>query len=179
MENKIIKLCKECQNINTIEISEREAAFDELRSSKSIHYKCIKCNSASFSTISYPKINFYNKLIFNEWGTNQDLHFLDQDEAIFLAELDNLDNIIFGIESDLFLESKKLILLETLCILLYDLTYPSDEFSIEEDEIRKNNSQIVLPELIKRKEQILKLGKNKGFISDYVIKVVLPQLKSK
>lgn len=174
----IRRTCKNCQNIDELEITEREAAFEEIRSQKELNWNtpCKKCNSTSCTSLSYPFVNYYKKEIFEEWKYNEKLHFYCQDEDIILADIDNLDNILEGIDNEKTLFCKKSILLETLCVLLYDNTFYSDEFNMDEEADRKLNAEILRPELIKRKDKIEKLGIDLGYISDYIKEVVFPQI---
>ncbi|MBK7139919.1 MAG: hypothetical protein IPH74_13265 [Bacteroidetes bacterium] len=84
-----------------LEITEREAAFEEIRSQKELNWNtpCKKCNSTSCTSLSYPFVNYYKKEIFEEWKYNEKLHFYCQDEDIILADIDNLDNILEGIDN--------------------------------------------------------------------------------
>ncbi len=166
--------CKNCGHVDTAELSKREAAFEELRNNQlSWHTPCSQCGSKKSARISNPSI-VYDVSIMDEWGINKDLHFFAQDEEIIIAELENLEWILHGLKNDNnYLYFKKYTLLEALCILLYDFTYEDEDFSDEEEQVRKENAAIVLPELQKRKFQIKNIGNR---MLDYVKEVVFPQI---
>ncbi|WP_130733904.1 hypothetical protein [Flavobacterium sp. J27] len=94
-----------------------------------------------------------------------------------MAELKHLKLLLSGIDNSDFLLSKRATLLETLCVLLYDYSFPMEETITKEEE---NEREIIAlkirPELLKRKEKIKKLGIEYGFIDDYIKEVVFPQL---
>jgi hypothetical protein len=165
--------CKKCNKITKEFLTKREMAFEELRETK---FNCSSCNSNSFLSTTFGPIQWYDEILFDEWGKTEGLHFYSQDEHIILAELEYLNLLLSGIDNSDFLLSKRATLLECLCVLLYNYSYSSNEYSEEEQKERKEKTLIIRPDLIKRKDRIKKLGVEYGFIDDYIKEVVFPQL---
>jgi hypothetical protein len=72
------------------------------------------------------------------------------------------------------LKSKIEILIESLCILLYDNIANSDEYSEVENKEREKNAKIIRPELIKLKNRIKNMEE---YLMDYIKVVVFPQIE--
>ncbi|WP_211236727.1 hypothetical protein [Sporocytophaga myxococcoides] len=98
---------------------------------------------------------------------------MDQDEELFLAELDYFPMLLKAIDEQAYLKRKIDILIESICVLLYDNTFQSEEYTDEENEQRQRIAEEVRPELIKRKDKIIKA---EGYIRDYVKEFVFPQI---
>ena len=82
--------------------------------------------------------------------------------------------IIHFLDAENTLPAKKIVLLDALCVLLYDNVKDMEELSNKEKQLRKDNLEIILPRIIERKELILQ---NKELIYTYVFEVVEPYLK--
>lgn len=165
--------CKECNKTTKVFLTKREMAFEELRE---IKFNCSFCNSNVFQSRSFGPIEWYDEILFDEWGKTEKLNFYSQDEPIILAELEYLNLLLSGIDNSDFLLSKRATLLECLCVLLYDYSYASNEYTQEQEKERKEKTLIIKPELLKRKDSIKKLGVEYGFIDSYIKEVVFPQL---
>lgn len=72
------------------------------------------------------------------------------------------------------MKSKIEILIESLCILLYDNIANSDEYSEVENKEREKNAKIIRPELIKLKNRIKNMEE---YLMDYIKVVVFPQIE--
>ena len=114
-----------------------------------------------------------DKEILDIWGNDEKLYLNPQDEEIILAEMDYFPLIITSINDDKYLIRKIEILLESICILLYDNTVNPEEYDDDENHIRQKNAEIILPELIRLRDKIIESEKN---IMEYIKKVVFPQL---
>ena len=134
--------------------------------------KCSKCNSQNCSSLHHPFVKL-DKEILDIWGNDEKLYLNPQDEEIILAEMDYFLLIITSINEDKYLKRKIEILLESICILLYDHTVNPEEYDDDENHIRQKNAEIILPELIKLRDKIIESEKN---IMEYIKKVVFPQL---
>ena len=95
--------CKECYKTTKIRLTKREMAFEELRETK---FNCSFCNSNVFQSMTFGPIEWYDKILFDEWGKTESLHFYSQDEPIVLAELEHLNLLLSGIDNSDFLISK-------------------------------------------------------------------------
>lgn len=173
MDYYIILTCKDCFHEEKIAISKIEAAFD-LYDSKMLWEKpCLNCSSVAKKSMVYSKSNL-DKELMELWLKNDNYYFLEQDEELWLAEMYNLDLILFALDHEDISESRELTLVETLCILIYD-NHANEEEQSEDDKVeRKRNLEIVLPEIIKRKHLI---EKHKDNILDYLYKIVEPLMK--
>ncbi|MBO9701372.1 MAG: hypothetical protein J7604_14275 [Sporocytophaga sp.] len=96
-----------------------------------------------------------------------------QDEELLLAKLDYLPMTLKAIDEQKYPKHKIDILIESICVLLYDNTFQSEEYSNEENELRQRIAEEVRPELIKRKDKILEAELH---IMDYIKNVVFPQI---
>lgn len=172
MNYSINTICKNCKHESFFEISKTEAAFDLLEN-KLWNLPCEKCNSIEKSSLGTNKPTIDEELM-QDWATQEDLQFLDQDEDLYIAEVDNIDLIIYFLEKENTLPSKKIVLLEALCILLYDNVSNEDEQSEKNNLFRKKNLEIILPRIIERKDLILQY---KEHIYEYIFEVVEPYLK--
>ena len=114
-----------------------------------------------------------DKEILDIWGNDSELYLNPQDEEIILAEMHYFPMILNSINEGKYLKRKLEILLESICILLYDNTINSDEYSYEENAKRKKNAEIIRPELIKLKDKIKESEKH---IMEYIKVIVFPQI---
>lgn len=166
--------CKDCGNEDIRLLTKREAAFEQTRNVWQFRNEgCSKCNSKQCQSISSPALDL-DEQILDEWCCSEHLDFSQQDESIILADIDNLQLIVKAIDKNHFTNGKKEVLLESLCILLYDNIYKSEEFTNIEEFERKNLASKILPELKRRKELILDLD---NYLLDYVKEVVFPLLE--
>lgn len=172
MKYTINTICKNCKHESIFELSKTEAAFD-LVENKSWNLPCEKCSSTEKASLGTNKPTIDEELM-EQWATQEELQFLDQDEDLYIAEVDNIDLIIYFLERENTLPSKKNVLLDALCVLLYDNVGDEEELSKKEKQVRKENFEIILPKIIERKELILQ---NKEYIYKYIFEVVEPYLK--
>lgn len=172
MKYTINTICKNCKHESIFELSKTEAAFD-LVENKLWNLPCEKCSSTEKSSLGTNKPTIDLELM-EQWATQEELQFLDQDEDLYIAEVDNIDLIIYFLERENTLPSKKNVLLDALCVLLYDNVGDEEELSKKEKQVRKENFEIILPKIIERKELILQ---NKEYIYKYIFEVVEPYLK--
>ena len=81
--------------------------------------------------------------------------------------------LLKNIDEGKYLPYKINVLTEALCTLLYDHTIWSEEYSDKENQERDKIADIVRPELIKRKDRILKAGDS---VMEYIRDEVYPQI---
>jgi len=107
------------------------------------------------------------------WGNDRELRFLDQDEELMLAEFEYLPMLLNAIDDSSYMGAKIDILIEAICILLYDNTSGSEEYSDSENVDRERIARQIRQELIKRKQIIIE---SQAYMRDYVKEVVYPQI---
>jgi len=107
------------------------------------------------------------------WGNDPELRVLDQDEELILAEFEYLPMLLNAIDDSSYMGAKTDILIEAICILLYDYSVVSEEYSDPEKVEREQIAQQVRQELIKRKQIIIQ---SQAYMRDYVKEVVYPQI---
>ena len=172
MKYQLIRTCKDCKNEDIFELTKIQTAF-ELYDFKEIWNKeCSKCNSTNCYSLKNPYIKL-DKEILDIWGNDEKLYLNQQDEEIILAEMHYLSMILTEINDNKYLKRKIRVLLESICILLYDNTIICNDFSEEENQKREENAKIILPELIKIKE---KIKESEEYIMEYIKVVVFPQI---
>lgn len=172
MNYHLQRTCAACKNVDLFPVSKMEAAF-ELYSSKGIwNTKCTKCNSLKCSSLqhAHPKLD---QEILDIWGNDPKLFLMVQDEEIFLAEYDYFPMLLKAIDESTYLKSKIDVLVESICVLLYDYTVASEEYSEKENQERESIAKKIRPELIKRKNRIIDSG---DIVREYIQKVVYPQI---
>ncbi|MEM9981013.1 MAG: hypothetical protein AAF734_00865, partial [Bacteroidota bacterium] len=127
--------------------------------------QCPNCDATTFSTVQ--TLIHLDKAILKEWATNKDLHLTPQDEELLLADELYLNLILQALDNFPLVDQKRNILLEALCIIVYD---NSLEDNSHKDEALK---QRVIQALNERKAQ-LKLADD--WVMGYIKAVVYPQL---
>lgn len=150
---RFVQTCK-CRYKKEVFLSKKQAAFGLISSD---YMSCIHCGKVKPQNSALDKPSLDNELL-QIWGKNEDYYFLEQDEDLFLSDIDNLDLLLSGFDNQEFLEDKKGIIASALCVLLVD------NFS---------KKSIILPELLKRKNHILSYKK---YIWGYLWKQVEPYL---
>jgi len=105
--------------------------------------------------------------LLEEWSLNPDLYLMEQDEELFLANEAYVDIILNVLDTIKILDNKRNILLEALCIIVYDNTIEDNRY--KDERIQKR----VIKELNKRKT-LLTLADH--WIGGYIKKVVYPLL---
>lgn len=165
--------CADCGFETKTTLSKIEAAFDLYDRNSIWNKPCEKCHSTNKKSVGYTKPN-YDEEFLEQWFHNDSYRFLEQDEAVYIAEMENLDWIISYLDRNDISNYKESVLAEALCVLVYDNYANEEEQSAKDKIIRKKNLNHILPEVIKRKEIILK---HKEYIFDYLFDVVEPFLK--
>ncbi|MFK7905168.1 MAG: hypothetical protein AB8B69_08590 [Chitinophagales bacterium] len=172
MKYSIKRTCKDCNHRDVYPVTKIEAAFEGSNSSKVWKMSCSKCGSKNCSGVSYSTVSIDKELL-DIWGKNPKLFFLSQDEELILAEIDYLPMILKAIDENNYLKGKIEVLIEAICVLLYDNTANREEYSKEGNESREQIAAMIRPELIKRKEKVFAARKR---IWGYVKKIVFPQI---
>lgn len=104
---------------------------------------------------------------FEKWVADKDFYFLGQDEEIWLANGEDIDDILTMIDQCTLPKNKQNILVEALCVIVFDNT-PEEDEKID-NELRER----VIMELNKRMDKLEIADK---VIMPYIKKVVYPQL---
>lgn len=160
MKYEYRKFCK-CGNVDSIEVTRKEAAFG-LKEKEIWNQECSKCGKKDFTSLSHPQPNFEIDLLV-EWGNNPDYFFMEQDEDLMLAEEKNIDMILDVLDNHQILNQKRNILIEALCVIIYD--------NCNSDEDNQNLIDRVANELKKRKTDVLNA---QDWIMDYIKEVSFP-----
>lgn len=173
MEYKLSKTCKDCKYVDSIELTKVEAAFELYDSNKVWKTPCSNCGSINCESLAHhhPKLD---KELLDMWGNDPELYLMEQDQELLLAEFDYFNMLLKAIDESKYLESKIDVLIEAICVLLYDNTVSSGEYSDEENKLRESIAEKVRPELIKRKNRIVDAG---DAVMDYIKEVVYPQIE--
>lgn len=162
---KISRTCSSCNHLEELALTKREAAFQTVDINIELGYKCKVCSSTTFSTsYEFPDLDFE---LIREWTLDPNLHLLEQDEELLLADGRYLDSIIQLLDTPLMFDHKRNILMDALCIIVYDNSIIED---VHHDEALRLK---VISELNKRIDK-LKLADN--WIMEYIKEVVYPQL---
>lgn len=172
MKYKLERECANCKNIDIIYLTKFEASFELFDSDKIWNSECTKCLSLKCANLRH----FHPKLdeeILNIWGVDEKLFFYEQDEELFLAEIEYFELILNKIDNSTFLKYKIDVLLEAICVLLYDNISSNEEYSDLENIERKKIADKIRPELIKRKE---KIKHSEHQIMEYIKNEVFPQI---
>ena len=172
MKYILTRTCKDCKNEDFFELTKMESAFELYNSNEIWNKKCSKCYSTKCYSLQHPKLNI-DKEILDVWGNNEKLYLNSQDEEIILAEMNYFSMILTSINEGKYLNRKIEILLESICVLLYDNILISEEHTQEENREREKNTKIILPELLKLKDKIKEIENN---IMKYIKVVVFPQI---
>lgn len=162
---KISRECSQCGHQDEIQVTKREAAFELVDINTILGQSCKKCSSTKFST-SYqsPDLDFE---LLKEWATNKELFLMPQDEELLLADSKYVNDILNIIDTISIPDQKRNLLMDALCIIVYD---NSMEDNAQKDiELKKR----VIRELNKRQD---KLKMADDWIMDYIKDVVYPQL---
>ncbi|MCR9174099.1 MAG: hypothetical protein NXI10_16480 [bacterium] len=172
MEYKLKRVCKDCKNVDSYDLSKLEAAFKLYDSSFYWNTECNVCGSPNCESLilNHPKLD---KQLLDVWGNDPELFLMEQDEELFLAEDEYFDMLIEAIDNSEYPKEKLNVLIEAICVLLYDNTIAPHEYSKKENKDRKLIADKVRPELIKRKERIREAG---DAVMDYIKVVVYPQI---
>ncbi|MGH2667192.1 hypothetical protein [Flavobacterium sp.] len=175
MEYKLKRKCADCGHVDFIFLTKIEAAFELYDTNEIWKSLCSKCHSEKCNSLihAHPKLD---EEILNIWGYDSNLFLMEQDEELFLAEIDYLDMILEKIDDASYLKAKIDILIEAVCILLYDNTFADDnydDYSDAENKQRKEIADFVRPQLYKRKE---KIKKAENSIMEYIKAEVFPQV---
>ncbi|MEN2399289.1 hypothetical protein GKZ90_0005845 [Flavobacterium sp. MC2016-06] len=175
MKYQLIRTCKDCKNEDAFEFTKIQSAFKLYDSNEIWKKNCSKCNSLNCSSLHHPFVKL-DKEVLDIWGNDEKLYLNPQDEEIILAEMHYLPIILTAINEGKYLNSKINVLIESICILLYDNTVICNDFSKQENKEREKNAKIILPELIKIKNKIKESEEN---IMEYIKVVVFPQIEIK
>lgn len=172
MKYELKRACKNCDNLDLIGVTKIEAAFELYDVSKIYNANCSNCDSIDLKYLEHvhPKLD---QEIIDLWGENENYRVSPQDEEIILAKLENLSLITTAIDEHKYLESKQIVLIQALCVLLYDYTVePNENYDLTTEE-RNNIIELIRPELLKRKNKIKEV---ENWIMGYIKLTVFPQL---
>ena len=177
----VTRVCNHCGHKDLFFFNNAEIAFRLYDSKKNWNSACHKCKSTKCTSVSHspPKID---KELLDIWAVNPEYYFMDQDEDIILADMDNLELFLNTIDTNNYPKDKLDILVAACCIILYDNTWFLERFADKDtalDEIKTTDkdaeacADIVRRELIKRKDRVWKVQDS---INEYIKNIVFPQI---
>lgn len=159
-------------HVDSIGLTKIEAAFGLYDSNKVWKTPCSNCGSINCESLGrrYPALD---RELLDMWGNDLELFLTEQDQELLLAEYDYLPMLLDALDESKYLQSKLDVLVEAICILLYDNTVSPEEYSEKQNKERESIAVKVRPELIKRKDKILAA---EDAVMDYIKEVVYPQI---
>jgi hypothetical protein len=165
----ITRTCKTCGDKEDIFLTKKQKAFELYDFGKIWNQNCKICNSSECLSVSSIPIELDKELLL-EWSYDNNIHLMPQDEELLIADEKYIKLILDIIDNYEILETKRKILFEALCIIIYDNIIDNSDI-----EIKKDTELIerVTKELIKRKILLLKADE---WIPDYIKKVFFPEL---
>jgi len=161
----IARTCKSCGNADKFYLTKREKAFGLYDSSKIWKANCSKCCESECLSIGGHLIEIDKELIM-DWGNDESLFFIQQDEDLILAEEKYLYLILDILDNHEILETKRRILVSALFVLIYDNL-------VNKEENNLNLLNRVSTELLARKELIENSSDN---VMDYIRNITFPYL---
>jgi hypothetical protein len=171
-EYKLLRSCDDCGNKDEIKLTRLQAIFELYEFSVIWNTPCSKCKSINCNSITQNTIELDAEIL-DIWGENEELFLNPQDEEIILAELKYLPMLLEAIDEETYSTKKINVLIEAICILLYDNTVSPEEYSEQENIQRDIIANQVRPELIKRINKIEKAGSS---VMEYVQQEIYPQI---
>lgn len=166
---KVERICSNCKFEEQITISKREAAFELVNIDKALGSKCPKCFEEKFTVFCH--LPTLDQELLAEWAKEEELHLAPQDEELLLADEQYLEIILNALDDSQTLMRKKCILLDALCVIVYDNSVIDGNLLNSDSDLHLKEK--VLEELGKRKLLLMQAG---DCIMDYIKKVVYPQL---
>jgi hypothetical protein len=173
MEYQLSRTCKDCGNIDMFPFTKVEAAFELYNSAEIWNLACSKCSSYKCQSTYLNKPDIDKELL-DLWGSDLTLFFMEQDEDLIIADIDNLHLVLKVLDEKKYLKQKNSILIQSLCALLYDYSSSPEEYSEKENEERRKNAAKIIPELIKRKKEIVEFDED---IRDYIKIEIYPKIE--
>ena len=172
MKYKVSRICEDCGNIDSLPLAKIEAAFELYNSSEIWNLICTECSSTKCKS-TYQNKPDIDKELLDLWGNDPTLFFMEQDEDLMIANIENLNLILEVLDEKKYTQKKNSILIQSLCALLYDNIISPEEYSEKENVERRKNTLKIIPELVKRKATILECDID---IMDYIKVEVYPQI---
>jgi hypothetical protein len=165
---EVTRKCTECGFEVKAPLTKREAAFELYDTKELFGLGCGVCGSEK-NIVEFPAMTL-DEWILSEWAQDERLFLMKQDEELFLAQGEYLELILKALDSPRTLPNKKYVLLDSLCVIIYDNSV-GDEGEFEPDIELKNR---VIEELNRRKDLLIQAGE---WIMDYIKEVVYPRLE--
>lgn len=162
---KLSQICKACGYIKESYLSEFNAAFGIV---SNVNVSCPVCGKGEWELRSLEK-PIVNDSILESWIKDAGLQYSPQDEEMTFASIERIPLLLRFVDRDDALLEKKIILLASLCTLLYDNLCSRER----NDELDAQREQ--LTNELKRRKDILK--QDVAVIMPYIRKVVWPALE--
>lgn len=164
--------CKDCGNVDIFPLTKMEAAFWLYNTKKIWNTPCKKCSSTNCASTKHPSVRIDQELL-DIWGNDPKLYFLSQDETLIISEVNYVPLLLQAIDKGDYLKDKIDVLIEAVCVILYDNSADLEEYSKEERRKMAEISTQLIPELVKRKKRIWEA---KNHIWAHVKEVIFPQI---
>lgn len=161
------RTCGNCGHEEFRKLPTLIAAFEERREWSD---PCCNCGSTSFSSLAC-ELPSLGADILEEWAGNESLTLFQQDEDVLMADSESFELLTRFVQRQDISNSKRVILLSALCILVYDNT-PSDEDS--DAEIDHDTASLAIQFLSDNHWLFREL--NAEYIYDYIKTHVYPKI---
>jgi hypothetical protein len=156
-----IKWCDRCGKKEISELDQFVAAFQHPNELGN----CSSCGSR-FSSLSQ-EAPALNSALMEKWIKNDALLFSQQDEEIIMSGKENFELVLEFLDRPDALCKKKIILIASLCVNIFDNVHPEAE-DVDTDLLDRSISEVS-----KRRELVLE-GESMNYILPYIREVVWP-----
>lgn len=160
--------CSKCNHTTVKQLTAVEAAFETNNK-----FICEKCGWTDYNSSSLEKPNM-TKELFDLWCKNEEFMYSSQDEEIMIAEYEDLRLLEKFMLEESTLPYKKGTLLESLCVLLFNYSFPEDVKKKDRECYLQKRDEIK-EVLMRNLSQFVKL-KEYCYIEPYIKEVVFPEL---
>ncbi len=115
----LTRTCSACHNQDIFNFSKKEMAFELYDTYELLKTPCSKCGSTESKSLSSYGPEIDGELL-DIWGNDESLHFMEQDEELILGDVRYFHLLLKAIDADQYLKSKIGVLIEAICIMIYD-----------------------------------------------------------
>lgn len=160
-------VCAKCRHEHSRQLSPEIAAFVQRNQWDTT---CPKCGGSKYASVSFPRPSLTEPLL-DEWSSNHDLSFSDQDEDLLLATAEDVPLLSHFVKRCDIPEQKRATLLSALCVIVYENTFdPSDPNAAIDTKLADRVIQF-LKDNIQLFDEI-----DTDYLYEYIMEDVYPQL---
>jgi hypothetical protein len=167
----IERTCKVCANCDRFELTKNQKAFELFDFNTIWNSRCSKCGSTNCESIGGPAIELDKELML-DWGRDPNLSLMEQDEELLLADGKYVDLMIDILDHEDILANKRKILVEALCIIVYDNLVETED----EESFMYQDPQLLDKVTKALKERIDLLEEACDRVMTYIKEVTYPHL---